>query len=111
PYVQDIEGLLGREIPVFPQLTAEQAQTELVRVVTAMFTLQQPVVIVLEDLQWAGSESLALLNYLSRQASTLPILLIGNYRDDEYTNLPALLPHCKPLKLQRLSKDDIKKLS
>lgn len=45
----------------------------------------QPLVVILEDLHWADVASLDLLRYLARQVSTLSLLLIVTYRDDEIT--------------------------
>ncbi|XVV12552.1 ATP-binding protein [Actinoplanes sp. CA-131856] len=42
-----------------------------------------PVVVVLDDLQWADSSSVRLLRFLARQARAGPLLLIGAYRPDE----------------------------
>ncbi len=43
----------------------------------------QPVLLVLEDLHWSDESSLLLLQYLAPNASQLPLLLIGTYRDVE----------------------------
>jgi DNA-binding CsgD family transcriptional regulator len=55
-----------------------------------------PLLLVLEDLHWADAESLEFLRIFGRRISSLPLLLIGTYRDDEVTlghPLYRLLPH------------------
>ena len=42
-----------------------------------------PLVVVFEDLHWADTFTLGLVDYLSRNISEIPILLIGSYRSDE----------------------------
>jgi DNA-binding CsgD family transcriptional regulator len=54
-----------------------------------------PVVVLLDDLQWADAASLDLLRSLARSVATLPMLLIGIYRSDELPrehSLSRLLP-------------------
>ena len=46
-------------------------------------TADAPLVIVLDDLQWADAPSLLLLRHLLRVAPQAPILFIGTYRDSE----------------------------
>ena len=42
-----------------------------------------PLVVVLEDLHWADEPTLQLLLHLAQSAATMPLLLIGTYRDVE----------------------------
>ncbi|HEX5501496.1 MAG TPA: AAA family ATPase, partial [Thermomicrobiales bacterium] len=44
---------------------------------------RRPLVLLLEDLQWADADSLDLLCYLVHQAAALPLLLVATYRTDE----------------------------
>jgi predicted ATPase/tRNA A-37 threonylcarbamoyl transferase component Bud32 len=85
----------------------------------ALFTLledtlraqKQPVVIILEDLHWCGSESMALLNRLNAIAGQLPLLLLASYRDDERPDLPNQLSNMRLMRLQRLDELQIAELS
>lgn len=72
---------------------------------------EQPVVIILEDLQWAKTDTLAILQRLNQLAGELPLLILGSYRDDERPELAALLPEMRPLKLARLSEENLASLS
>ncbi len=42
---------------------------------------RRPLLVVLEDLQWAGSESLRLLEHLAHERLDVPLLLLGTVRD------------------------------
>ncbi|HEX8919271.1 MAG TPA: adenylate/guanylate cyclase domain-containing protein, partial [Chloroflexota bacterium] len=46
---------------------------------------QQPVALLLDDLHWADSTSLALLQHLARHTRAYRVLLLGTYRDIEVT--------------------------
>ncbi len=43
----------------------------------------RPVVLVLDDLQWADAASLQLLRHLVKESEALPLLVVGTYRDTE----------------------------
>jgi hypothetical protein len=49
--------------------------------------VEQPLVVVLDDLQWADQASLSLLDFLHRHAVHLPALMVGTYREDEVARL------------------------
>ncbi len=51
---------------------------------------QRPLCLVLEDLQWADEVSLEFLRFLTRTLATLPLLIVGTYRDYEVTPQHAL---------------------
>ena len=44
---------------------------------------ERPVVLVLDDLQWADAASLQLLRHLVKEADPLQLLILGTYRDTE----------------------------
>jgi len=56
----------------------------------AMVSEYQPVVLVLDDLQWADKGSLALLRHLVASEPSRAILILGTYRDSELTYADAL---------------------
>lgn len=106
--VPTLPELLGREIPIPSELDAEAAQSRLLLAVEHVFRLQpEPVVVILEDLQWVGTESLKMLSWLTRAAEGLPLLLLGSFRDDEAPDLPNVLPGAKVVTLQRLGRPEI----
>jgi tetratricopeptide (TPR) repeat protein len=112
PLVPDIAALLERDVPDPPELDADAAQARFVHVVEDLLARQeQPVVLILEDIHWAATDSLKLLARLARTAAEQHLLLIASYRDDERADLPSELPGMRVLKLHRLSKQGIAKLS
>jgi DNA-binding CsgD family transcriptional regulator len=44
---------------------------------------RQPLLLLLDDMQWADPASLDLLRFLARSLATLPLLLVVNYRPDD----------------------------
>ncbi len=47
---------------------------------------ERPVLVVLDDLQWADAPSLRLLGFLARALTGSRVLLVGAYRDAEAAN-------------------------
>lgn len=108
--VPDLDTLLERPLPK-EEIDWKAVQARIIGVIEDIFRRQQqPVVVILEDLHWAG-ESLDVLARLAQIVGELPVLLIGCYRDDERPELPARLPGMNILKLERLSDDGISELS
>lgn len=109
--VPDIGELLSRAIPDIPVLNGDESQQRMISTITRLFWQQrQPVVLILEDLQWMA-ESLEPLKALHTMAADLPLLIIGNYRDDEAPHLPDSLPGMQVLKLERLTEEAIEALT
>lgn len=78
-----------------------------------------PILMIIEDIQWADSASLELLRYLARRVHHLPVLLAISYRADGliqnssfYPLLPDLIRECNAdrIQLDRLGIDDIRQL-
>lgn len=111
PLVPDIETLIGRKVGDAPNIATNHAQKRLLSTICALFSQQpQPVLLVLEDLQWAV-ESLDVLPMLMVTARQSPLLVVGSYRDDETPDLPAKLDGMQVLKLNRLDEQGIAELS
>ena len=102
--VPDIETLLGRDIP--PPLNLSLAG--LISKVSDLLVLKlksltQPIVLLLEDLQWAG-DSLRPLKALLKSLDEIPkVMIIATFRDDEAPDLPQILRGCHYRKLDRLN--------
>jgi predicted ATPase len=109
--VPELEKTLQRAIPDPPRLSRESAQKRLTATVTELLRKQtQPLVILLEDLQWIAG-GLPVLQWLSELIGELPIMVVGNYRDDERPDLPKQVPNMRLIKLERLSAQAIAELS
>ena len=112
PLVPDIEALLLEPVADPAPLSSEASHQRLLLAVEGIFSrLSQPTVLILEDLQWADSSSLALLTQLAKLAPGTRLLLVGSYRDDERPRLLDGLPGLQVLKLPRLSPAEIAALS
>lgn len=106
-----IERLVERAIPSAPPLLGDAGQQRLALTITDLFKRQaQPVVLLLEDLQWS-SESLFPLQHLNRLTATVPLLIVATYRNDERAQLPTELPEMTLLPLKRLNEGEIVALS
>lgn len=113
PLVTDIDTLLGRPIPEPPELEGQAVQQRLVLTIAEVLSQAaqtQPLVLLLDDLQWS-MESLEPLKALNRMVAENPILMIGSYRSEDRPDLPDDLPEMATLPLQRLAADQIAQLS
>jgi predicted ATPase len=71
-----------------------------VRLIWCCAQLRSPLVLFLDDLQWADSPSLRLLEALSKDEQGLPLLLIGAYRHLEVDESSALMRFMASLRQQ-----------
>jgi serine/threonine protein kinase/tetratricopeptide (TPR) repeat protein len=109
--VPSLPRRLGRSVAPAPALPAQQARERLFETIQRLFRRQQrPTVVILEDLQWAGEDSLALLSDLAAHVTSLPVMVLGNYRDDEMPGLADLVPAAFAFKIERLSREQIASL-
>ncbi|MEO1366568.1 MAG: AAA family ATPase, partial [Acidobacteriota bacterium] len=112
PLVPDLPELLGRELAPAEELDPVAAKKRLHRAVVRLFEDRtDPTVVLLEDLQWAGGESLELLAEIHGVAAQSPLLLLATYRVDEKPDLPGELPGFDSLQLHRLSPGATEELS
>jgi tetratricopeptide (TPR) repeat protein len=101
--IPDVELLLERDVADAPELDPEAAHLRLTRVLEALLRrCKQPVVILLEDLQWAGIESLKLFARVQALSTELRVLVVASYRSDERPDLPNELPGVECIELERL---------
>jgi len=109
--VPNIDQLLGRDIPTAPKLDGQVGQQRLIDTIGEMFLqYDKPIVLFLEDLQWAG-ESLEVVRELITQLENDPVLLIGTFRSDERPTLPDEISDMNLMILDRLDNADIADLS
>ena len=74
------------DIPQSPELTPEQERRYMLHGVGEFIeraTNNQPMVLTYEDLHWADESTLLLLRHLGDRASSLPLLILGTFHDDE----------------------------
>lgn len=96
--VQELDGVwLTQVARLLPELLAEQPNLTPPQPITeswqrqhffealarAIFALRRPLLLVVDDLQWAGEETLAWLHYLLRYTPQSPLLLAATIRSTE----------------------------
>ncbi|MDX2074811.1 MAG: AAA family ATPase [bacterium] len=111
PIIPDLAQIIGKPIIDPPPLEPLANRARLIDTLTRLFAVdKKPTLIILEDLHWA-SDSLDLLKALILLTHTHPLMVVGSYRDEERPDLPTLLAGAETIKLARLSREDIAKLS
>jgi tetratricopeptide (TPR) repeat protein/transcriptional regulator with XRE-family HTH domain len=104
----ELAGTLSEALPAAGTLAPEQERRLLFRGVgrfLANVAGPAGTLLVLDDLQWAGADALALLGMLVRAASEVPLRVLGAYRDSEvrpHDPLGVLLADLGPAGLARL---------
>ncbi|MEG3931865.1 MULTISPECIES: AAA family ATPase [unclassified Microcoleus] len=92
--IPDIELIIGKQ-PEVPQLGPAESQNRFNRVFRefiGVFTrAEHPLVLFLDDLQWADSASLNLMQLLVGDSESQYLLLIGAYRDNEVSPTHPLM--------------------
>ncbi len=109
--VPDASELLNRPVEDAPVLTGQAGQDRLLNTIAQLFRrFTEPVLILLEDIQWA-EESLTVLRKLSTMMADMSLLIVADYSSDEAPDLPAKLPAMQVMKLERLNDRHIESLS
>ncbi|MBE9003656.1 AAA family ATPase [Fortiea sp. LEGE XX443] len=84
--ISEVELIIGKQPPVV-ELPPQEAQNRfnlvLQNFITVFTQKEHPLVMFLDDLQWADSASLQLIKMLTTQLDSRYLLLIGAYRDHE----------------------------
>ena len=84
--IPELEQIIGQQPPV-PELSGTAAQNRFNllfgKFIQVFTTKEHPLVIFLDDLQWADSASLNLMKLLMGEAESSYFLMIGAYRDNE----------------------------
>ncbi|WP_426591469.1 trifunctional serine/threonine-protein kinase/ATP-binding protein/sensor histidine kinase [Dapis sp. BLCC M229] len=84
--IPELERIIGKQPPV-PELSGSAAQNRFnllfEKFITVFTTIDHPLTLFLDDLQWVDSASLNLLKVLMGDTGTGYLLLLGAYRDNE----------------------------
>ena len=114
PLLGDLLAQPIADNPVTSALTPEQRRDRLFDLVEAILHSEahrQPLALVVDDLQWGDDSSLALLDRLTRNAASAPLLLILCYRPDVSFATPwAELPHTHALHVAEFSQEQTARL-
>ena len=104
--IPNMELIIGTQPPV-PELGAMESQNRFNLVfenfIRAFCSLENPLVIFLDDLQWADSASLKLMELMMRDNNTHYLFLIGAYRDNEVTPTHPLMMILEGLRSQNIT--------
>ncbi|WP_224249931.1 trifunctional serine/threonine-protein kinase/ATP-binding protein/sensor histidine kinase [Hyalangium gracile] len=93
--VPQVEMLVGKQPPLaeLPPHEAQHRFHQVVRRFLQVFaTTEHPLVVFLDDLQWADLASLKFIQQMLSQPETPPVLWIGAYRDNEVSPSHPLMP-------------------
>ena len=74
------------DLPALPAVDPARERTRLFEACTSVWeaiAVRRPVVLIVEDLHWAGAATLALLEHIARGALRSRVLLVATYREDE----------------------------
>ncbi len=92
--IPELERIIGNQ-PSAPELSGSAAQNRFNRLfqkfIGVFTTPEHPLVMFLDDLQWADSASLNLMQVLMNQSEVSYLLLIGAYRDNEVSPAHPLM--------------------
>lgn len=92
--IPEVELIIGPQPPI-PTLEPSESQNRfnliLQRFIEVFTQKEHPLVLFLDDLQWADSASLRLLQLLTTSSSNHYLLLIGAYRDNEVSAAHPLM--------------------
>ncbi len=94
-----------RALPALAALDLERERLRLFDALAACFeklARPRPVLLLLEDVHWAGEATLSLIEFLVRRAAAAPVLIVATYREEE-------TPRGHPLRhlRRRLQKDTL----
>ncbi len=107
----DLSMLLERPVAAPQELDAPSARLRLLHVVgEALERLGQTALLLLDDLQWADTESLNLLSHITRSPAARRLLIIATYREEEAPRLAQTLSQLQKLQLHRLTTKDMEVL-
>lgn len=104
--VPQLESVIGIQ-PDVPEVGGDDARKRFnfafQRFIQAVSTREHPLVLFLDDLQWADLASLHLLQVLMEGSQNRYILFIGAYRDNEVTPTHPLMSTCEELQKQEIA--------
>ncbi len=112
----DAEQVIGRSLPNMSEIAPQDQEKRITFMLESLFqkaSTQQPIVLVLEDLQWMVNSDveMRMVNTMCLLSSRIPLMVIISYRDDEARDLPEKLSNASVMTLDRLTTDEIARLT
>jgi len=86
---------------------AQTALFETIRQVLTSLGQKQPLLLFVDDLQWASAATLRLLHYLARNIQAAPILQVGTYREEDIQQETGAEPHPLQEVMRRMSREHL----
>lgn len=108
PLLSDVLGLSIDETPITSALTPEQRHDRLHDLIEALVLAEartRPLIMTVDDVQWADASSIEILTRLAERAPRVPLLLLFAYRT-AMAEPWRDLPHCTRLHLHELPPHD-----
>ncbi|PWK14286.1 protein kinase domain-containing protein [Tumebacillus permanentifrigoris] len=102
--IPELELILGKQPPaplLPPTETQNRFQYTMQKFITVFTGREHPLVLFLDDLQWADAATLMLFEQFLEDAGTSHLLLIGAYRDNEITAADRLMVMVEELRQKR----------
>jgi len=97
----------GKPRTFSPQVWQDQTFLAVAKTLHSVST-REPIILFIEDIQWADSASLALLHYLARAVNnTERILIIATFRSEELTTDTEGYPHPLTETLRTMRREDL----
>src|SRR5207249_3291593 len=97
---------VAERVPALPPPLQSNPETERYRLFDAVAawlavaSADQPLVLVLDDIQWAAKPTLLLLRHVARSSEAMRLLVLGTYRDTELAHDHALIEVVADLRRQ-----------
>jgi predicted ATPase len=104
----ELARILGTAGSNQPDQDNASSQMQIFRAATAFLSgtaLSRPLLLVVDDMQWADATSLSLLLYLGRHLADARILVMGTYREEELATRPALAETVRDLVRERIAEE------
>lgn len=112
PIAPELEISVRRTLPTPTYSETLAGRDRFYHTVIALISrVTTPLLLIFEDIQWAGSEAQQLLEQVSAALVNVPVLLLATYRDDQAPFPSQSLRHLRLIRLQRFNQPEISELS
>ncbi len=105
PLVPEL-ALRRADLPALAAIDAERERSRLLEGLAAVvqgLSRQRPLLLILEDLQWAGEATLFALEYLARRVGAFPALILATYRNEPGEAARTIQPLRRRLQLENVA--------
>jgi len=99
---------LGKSRVITPQVWKDQTFAAVAKTLSSI-SAKKPIVLFIDDLQWADSASLALIHYIARAINSEKVLLLAAFRSEQLTADAEGRPHPLVETLRLMKREDLLK--